>query len=109
MSKPPRPSRSSLPARVAAVVGLCACGAAVAAINPPRDIRYPGTIQLAVDASDTAQGIFRVHEVVPVRRGELTLFYPMWIPGNHSPTGPIAMLAGFDHYGERQATGVDAR
>jgi predicted metalloprotease with PDZ domain len=104
MSNPSRAARSSLKARLAAVVALCACGAsatglacaaaAAARIEPPRDIRYPGTLQLAVDATHTAQGIFRVHEVIPVRRGELTLFYPMWIPGNHAPTGPIAMLAG---------------
>ena len=24
----------------------------------------------------------------------MTLLYPKWIPGDHSPTGPIAMLAG---------------
>lgn len=87
-----------------AVMALCACGAAAtglawadaadAHISPPRDVRYPGTIQLAVDASDTRQGIFRVHEVIPVRSGKLTLLYPQWIPGNHSPTGPIDMLAG---------------
>ncbi len=104
MSSTTRPSIHSFLARLVAVLALCACGATAAGlawadaadvhISPPRDMRYPGTIQLAVDASDTAQGIFRVHEVVPVRHGELTLLYPMWIPGNHSPSGPIAMLAG---------------
>ncbi len=64
------------------------------AVPPPQDTPYPGTITLHVDASDTQQGIFRVHETVPVRPGALTLLYPQWIPGNHSPTGPIAMLAG---------------
>jgi hypothetical protein len=33
-------------------------------IPPPRDTSYPGTIEIHVDAADTAQGIFRVHEVV---------------------------------------------
>lgn len=60
----------------------------------PRDVPYPGTVQIHVDASDTGQGIFRVHETLPVRPGELTLLYPKWIPGNHKPSGPIGMLAG---------------
>ena len=104
MPSPSRPSQSSLPARLATVAALClfcvtAAGvawadAADAHITPPRDTAYPGTIQIAVDASDTRQGIFRVHEAIPVRSGELTLLYPKWIPGNHSPTGPIAMVAG---------------
>ena len=96
MSSVTRPARSSFPAGLATVVALCASSvtAAAAGVPPPRDIRYPGTIRIAVDATDTAQGIFRVHEVIPVRSGELTLLYPQWIPGNHSPTGPIDMLAG---------------
>ncbi len=60
----------------------------------PRDTPYSGTIQLHVDASDTRQGIFRVQETIPVTAGALTLLYPQWIPGSHSPSGPVAMLAG---------------
>lgn len=63
-------------------------------VPPPRDEPYAGQIELHVDASDTAQGIFRVRETIPVKAGELTLLYPQWIPGDHSPSGPIAMLAG---------------
>ncbi len=63
-------------------------------VPPPRDTAYPGTLELHVDASDTAQGIFTVHETIPVTPGALTLLYPQWIPGDHSPTGPVAMLAG---------------
>jgi predicted metalloprotease with PDZ domain len=64
------------------------------AVPPPQDTPYPGTIELHVDASDTRQGIFRVHETIPVQAGALTLLYPQWIPGDHSPSGPVAMLAG---------------
>lgn len=88
-------------ARVVLATALIFAMAAVSAretrsdsVPPPQDTPYPGTIGLHVDASDTQQGIFRVHETVPVRPGALTLLYPQWIPGNHSPTGPIAMLAG---------------
>ena len=65
-------------------------------IPAPQDIPYPGgTIQLSVDASQPAQGIMRVHEVIPVAKpGPLTLFYPRWLPGNHAPNGPISKLAG---------------
>jgi predicted metalloprotease with PDZ domain len=63
-------------------------------VPPPQDTPYVGTVTLNVDASDTAQGIFRVQETIPVKPGALTLLYPQWIPGDHSPTGPISMLAG---------------
>ncbi|HEY2623987.1 MAG TPA: peptidase M61 [Dyella sp.] len=63
-------------------------------VPPPQDTPYVGTVAIHVDASDTAQGIFRVHETIPVKPGALTLLYPQWIPGDHSPTGPVAMLAG---------------
>jgi predicted metalloprotease with PDZ domain len=64
------------------------------AVPAPQDTPYVGTVTLHVEANDTAQGIFRVHETIPVKAGALTLLYPQWIPGDHSPTGPIAMLAG---------------
>ena len=63
-------------------------------IPAPRDIAYPGTIRLHVDASDLAHRIFRVHETIPVSAGPVTLLYPQWIPGHHSPTGPIDKFAG---------------
>jgi predicted metalloprotease with PDZ domain len=60
-----------------------------------RDIPYPGTLRLDIDASDTRRGIYRVVETVPVARpGPLTLLYPQWLPGNHGPSGPINSLAG---------------
>jgi hypothetical protein len=63
-------------------------------IPAPRDIAWPGPLRLAVDAANVTQGIFRVAETIPVSAGPLTLLYPQWLPGNHSPNGPIAMLAG---------------
>jgi len=64
------------------------------AVPTARDIPYPGTIRLDIDASDTSRGIYRVVETIPVRPGPLTLLYPQWLPGNHGPSGPIASLAG---------------
>ncbi|HEY5085230.1 MAG TPA: hypothetical protein VII48_11935, partial [Rhizomicrobium sp.] len=50
-------------------------------IPAPQDIPYPnGTIQLSVDGSQPAQGIMRVHEVIPVAKsGPLILLYPRWL------------------------------
>jgi len=84
---------------LAIAMGLAATGAAAQSVPadsvpPPQDKPYPGTVTLHVDANDTLQGIFRVHETIPVQAGALTLLYPQWIPGDHSPTGPINMLAG---------------
>jgi predicted metalloprotease with PDZ domain len=58
------------------------------------DQPYPGTIVLKVDASNTAQNIFRIRESIPAKPGKLTLLYPQWIPGNHGPSGAINQFAG---------------
>ncbi|MFM9829591.1 MAG: peptidase M61, partial [Sphingomonas sp.] len=60
-----------------------------------RDTPYPGTITLAIDATDTRRGIFRTKERIPVHAsGPMVLLFPKWLPGNHSPTGQIEKLAG---------------
>jgi predicted metalloprotease with PDZ domain len=88
-------SRLAIALAVALSAGTAAAQQAhTDSVPPPQDTPYVGTVSLHVDANDTAQGIFRVHETIPVRPGALTLLYPQWIPGDHSPTGPINMLAG---------------
>lgn len=76
-----------------------------APIAAPQDVAYPGgAITLDVDASDVTRGIFSVRETIPVAGpGPITLLYPEWLPGNHSPRGPINFLAGIEFYagGER--------
>jgi predicted metalloprotease with PDZ domain len=48
-----------------------------------------------VDASDIERRILSVHETLPVRPGgPVVLFFPQWLPGNHSPTGRVDKLAG---------------
>ena len=65
-------------------------------IAPARDIAYPGTIQLTVDASDVTRGIFKIRQHVPVPGpGDFVLLYPKWLPGHHSPSGQINKVAGF--------------
>lgn len=68
--------------------------AAAQDIPQPVDQPYPGVILLDVDATNLDQKIFKVHERIPVKAGRLTLLYPQWLPGTHSPTGPINLLAG---------------
>lgn len=53
-----------------------------------------GTISLTVDATKTPQKLLHAEEVLPVKAGPLTLYYPQWIPGEHGPDGPISSLAG---------------
>lgn len=66
-----------------------------AAIAAPRDVAYPGTIRLSVDATDTTHRVLRVRETIPIRAGQpLTLLYPQWLPGNHGPRGRVDYMAG---------------
>ena len=62
-------------------------------IAGPQDKPFPGTIQLSIDATDIDRKIVRVHEVIPVEAGELTLLYPKWLPGTHAPEGAIDRFA----------------
>ena len=64
-------------------------------IPAARDVPYPGTLKLDVDATDTERGIFRVRETIPVAKsGPMALLFPKWLPGAHSPRGEIEKLAG---------------
>src|SRR5262249_4114372 len=38
--------------------------------------------------------ILKVHETIPAKPGEITLLYPQWLPGTHSPSNAVADLAG---------------
>jgi predicted metalloprotease with PDZ domain len=75
---------------------------AVTNIPAPRDIPYPGLIQLSVDVTDVDHHIFKAHERLPVAAsGDLVLLFPQWIPGEHAPTGDLAAFAGLSiHSGE---------
>jgi predicted metalloprotease with PDZ domain len=53
-------------------------------------------IKLTVDATQVARNVLHTRFTIPVRPGPLTLFYPKWIPGEHSPTGPINDLVGLE-------------
>ena len=99
--------------RALALVMVFIASAATAGVNPPlnsrpagptpkiaqiplaRDIPYPGTIHLTVDASDTTRAIFKIHEHIPVAQaGDLVLLYPEWLPGHHDKDGDIRKVDG---------------
>ena len=57
------------------------------------------TISLTVDATKTPEKILRSHEVIPVKPGPLSIYYPKWIPGEHGPDGPISSVTGLKFQG----------
>ena len=81
--------RLSLLAGVLALVASVACAAGA----PPG---APGPVALTVSLPDPGQKLLYVHEVMPVEPGALTLYYPKWIPGDHSPDGPIGDIMGLE-------------
>ena len=64
-------------------------------IPEARDIPYPGTLEISVDATDLQQRIYYVKQTLPVSGpGKLTLMLPKWIPAKHRVFGSIRALAG---------------
>ncbi len=58
----------------------------------PAEAAAPATV--AVDARAAPRGILSAHLELPVAAGPLTLVYPKWLPGEHSPAGPLTSLGG---------------
>jgi predicted metalloprotease with PDZ domain len=52
------------------------------------------TVTIAVDATTAPRKIFHASLKIPSSPGDLTLYYPKWIPGEHAPDGPVVDLAG---------------
>src|SRR5436190_887639 len=73
-------------------------GFAVTASHLDVTAKIPGAdraaIALAVDATEAPRHILHAKLRIPAAPGELTLYYPKWIPGEHGPTGPIQNVAG---------------
>jgi hypothetical protein len=64
------------------------------AVPAPVDQPFPGTISLSVDLTNVTDRVLNVRETIPVKSGEITLLYPQWLPGTHSPSNSIGNLAG---------------
>lgn len=54
----------------------------------------PAPITISVDATHAQQRILHSNLHIPATPGPLTLYYPKWLPADHSPDGPISNLAG---------------
>jgi predicted metalloprotease with PDZ domain len=73
---------------LALLIVLCTLAAPRAQAPPPQS-RVTGTIALALDARETPRRLLHARETLNVTPGPLTLVYPKWLPGEHSPDGPI--------------------
>ena len=56
--------------------------------------RLTGPISISVDATQAAHKILHAELSYPVQPGPVTLYYPKWLPADHSPDGPIWNVAG---------------
>ena len=69
-----------------------ACGLAGAPCSTPA---ATGPILLHVDVSDApVTSIVHVRETIPVSGTTIDLAYPRWVPGEHSPAGPVQNVGG---------------
>ncbi|MGA9422153.1 MAG: M61 family peptidase [Rhodanobacteraceae bacterium] len=80
--------------RITTLFAPFALSCAAVVHSEPVDRPYPGNLTLKVDLADAARKIFRAQETIPVQPGKVDLYYPKWIPGEHSPSGPIENIAG---------------
>jgi predicted metalloprotease with PDZ domain len=78
-----------VPRLILPLVVLLSCVAG--AVNA-QDARKP--VRLSVDLREATKHIFHAKLSFSVTAGPLTLVYPKWIPGEHSPVGPIVNLTG---------------
>ncbi len=58
----------------------------------------PPPIRIVVDLREAPRRIFHARLHVPAPPGPLTLIYPQWIPGEHSPDGPIVDVVGLKFF-----------
>ena len=52
------------------------------------------SLKVEVDARELPRKLLHTRMEIPVRAGELRLWYPKWIPGIHSPGGPVQNMGG---------------
>ncbi len=81
-----------------AALGLCAASSAAGLIPEPNANAVPYATQanpetLVLDARMAGRGIAVSTMHIPVRPGPFTFVYPEWIPGYHSPAGPLADIS----------------
>src|ERR1700734_3982985 len=76
-------------------ISLWAIALAILGTTAPRAQTGDAAVAtVAVDARAAPRGILSAHLELPVAAGPLTLVYPKWLPGQHSPAGPLTSLGG---------------
>jgi len=73
--------------RILGILCLLVCSVSTFAATAP-------TVTISVDATTAPRKIFHATLKIPATAGDLTLYYPKWIPGEHAPDGPVIDLAG---------------
>ena len=51
-------------------------------------------IQITADLTEAPRKLYHAEIDIPVTAGPLALITPKWIPGHHSPSGPVADITG---------------
>ena len=93
--------------KVVLAMAIAACAATAPHAQAPAGPagRVTGPITLAVDLRETPRKLLHARETMSVTPGALTLVYPKWLPGEHSPDGPITDLVALTFSaGGRQLT-----
>jgi hypothetical protein len=73
------------PDLIARTPGAVSNSDAMTAANP---------MTITADLTDAPRKLLHAEIEIPVKPGPFTFTAAKWIPGNHSPTGPIADFAG---------------
>lgn len=67
-----------------------ACAMAIALAS----VAAETTLDIQVDARDLPRRLLHTTVRIPREPGTLALWYPKWIPGTHSPSGPLETIGG---------------
>lgn len=76
-----------------AVLALAVPGVARGAALQQALATASNPMTVVLDERTAPRGLAYTHMTIPVKPGAFTLAYPMWIPGEHGPTGPLNDMA----------------
>lgn len=71
------------------LLGVAAPVPSLSATLDPSLATASNPMTVVLDERMAPRGIAYTHMTIPVAPGAFTLDYPMWIPGEHAPTGPL--------------------
>jgi predicted metalloprotease with PDZ domain len=78
-------------------LGLLCSGGALAVAEPEGNAASYATkadpVILVLDVREAGRGVLTTSMSIPVKPGPFTLVYPKWIPGWHTPKGPLNSVA----------------